>query len=69
MIAKIKKRPSMAASVLVLSSLKARITKRPSMAALLEKANPKSTNKKWAQGPFHSPPLYRIQTPATRILR
>jgi hypothetical protein len=45
----------------------AKIKKRPSVGRTFQKA--KSTNKKWAQGPFHSPPLYRIQTPATRILR
>jgi hypothetical protein len=53
--------------MLVQSSMIAKIKKRPSMAALFKRA--KYTNKKWAQGPFHSPPLYRIQTPATRILR
>jgi hypothetical protein len=56
-----------ALGLLLRSSLIAEIKKRPSMAALSNGA--KSTNKKWAQGPFHSSPLYRVQTPATRILR
>jgi hypothetical protein len=61
LIAKIKKRPSLAALSFLTIVLIAKVKKRPSMAALFN-----SLKQKWALGPFHSPPLYRVQTPATR---
>jgi hypothetical protein len=69
MIAKITKRPSMAAWVTFAIILDRENQKASIHGRTIHKSIAKSTNKKWALGPFHSPPLYRIQTPATRILR